>query len=91
MLIPVVGPHQTVARKSPDRHKERVSPLPGSFIDLRTLVSSGLVVSVLHFMKLYGVLMIRSVSASCGFCWSPGLRFHSFCSYNGPFDKTVVS
>jgi hypothetical protein len=59
-------------------------------IDLRTLVSSGLVVSTCP-MKLYSVFMPRSVSASGGLFWSPGLRFHRLCPHNGPFDKAVVA
>jgi hypothetical protein len=57
-------------------------------IDIRTLLSSELVVSV-RSMKLCSISIIRFVSARSGFLWPPGLRPHRFCSHNGPLDKTV--
>jgi hypothetical protein len=57
-------------------------------IGIRTLLSSGVVVSV-RSAKLCSTSITRFVSARSGFLWPPGLRPHRFCSHNGPFDKTV--
>lgn len=57
-------------------------------VDIRTLLSSGLTVSV-RSMKLYCVFIIRSVSASSGLFWPLSLRFHRLRSHNDPFDKAT--
>ncbi|KAH9992311.1 hypothetical protein BJV77DRAFT_1003007 [Russula vinacea] len=69
-LLP--GSDTTATRKRSDS-----SLLPGTPIDIRTLVSSGVVVSV-RPMKLYSVFTICPVSASNGIFWPPSLRFHCF-------------